>query len=61
MIQRIQSIPVRKLKEQSLKKEVCLEVPKLLNFLDESSKDTLLLKLTTMTFENDMSVISAAI
>ena len=61
MIQRIQSIPVRKLKEQSLKKEVCLEVPKLLNFLDESSKDTLLLNLTTVTFENDMSVISAAI
>ena len=31
------------------------------NSLDESSKDTLLFKLTTMAFENDMPMISAAI
>ena len=61
---------VFKLKESSLKNEVCLEVPK---FAEEKfninneicqtkvQKTHCCLKLTAMVFENDMLMISAAI
>ena len=70
LINEIQSIPVFKVKEWSLKKEVCLEIPKFARekfktknkiYKMKVQKTYCCLKLITMTFENDKPMISAAI